>query len=736
MKKISIGTRGGLLNSFVAWNNLTVANQGADEDADEIWTFESSLGYPRRIDFVLVSKTLSVLRSHPSNDIDLGSDHRSVYAQVCVPEANLESPQRCASYKWNGSPSYGSRVSCALATAWPESVESVQDLVFNAALTSGAVSSPKATRRQWDTQELKDLRDERRSCRVKARRSFLSKLIQKKTRIALRAWQTERLRERLENFNDLKQLSRICQAPVEKRACLKPVAAEFVQSLKQVYTSDSMSDCVVDSDGLSSIPEIHAQEVCDSLRNMKRGKRSDRHNIVMEMFSNGGPDLHQCLAGVFKKIMRNGYFPAGWRDLVLTMLPKSGNLVDPANWRPIAILDACYKLFSKVLHGRLVDVLEREQSDEQMGFRPKRGADDAFIVLESVVSRALEFNSPVWIVSVDLSKAFDRIEYHALFEALRRQGVPTPYISLLRLLYRGQRGFVQGEAFSVTRGVRQGDIISPALFNAALEDAMRRWKLRIESYGLSLSPSMTLTNLRYADDLLLFSSTLHGAQMMLEALQIELGQAGLSINKAKTKILTTVADYSCNPTPLLVEVGDGMVEVVRGDALHKYLGKVLPGNLRARGVRNLDHRLSCGWLKFRSLASTLLNRKICLALRLRLFDSCVSPSVLYSLSTTPLTAAQLERLNATQRIMLRKIVGWVRWDDESWSETGHRMKAKLTEALRQHPVKNWSDVRNQQRTGLLHRIEHGFCPSMLCAVHSWQPSTSRSRGRPKQRWTD
>ena len=101
-----------------------------------------------------------------------------------------------------------------------------------------------------------------------------------------------------------------------------------------------------------------------------------------------------------------------------------------------------------------INLHPEERSDAQMGFRPGRGTDDALAVLECAVSNSIEFNAPLWIVSVDLSKAFDRVEYHALFEAIGQQGVPAPYVSLLRLLYRQQHGLVPGaEPFAVTRGV-------------------------------------------------------------------------------------------------------------------------------------------------------------------------------------------------------------------------------------------------------------------------------------------
>ena len=106
------------------------------------------------------------------------------------------------------------------------------------------------------------------------------------------------------------------------------------------------------------------------------------------------------------------------------------------------------------------------------------------------------------------------------------------------------------------------------------------------------SPNGRLINLRYADDLVLFAGSLGQAQRMLEVLEEELGMAGLSLNGRKTKILTTAKEYSCSETPFLVEAGGNMVEVLRRDAVHKYLGKARPGDLRTRGAKNLEHGVS------------------------------------------------------------------------------------------------------------------------------------------------
>ena len=158
------------------------------------------------------------------------------------------------------------------------------------------------------------------------------------------------------------------------------------------------------------------------------------------------------------------------------MIPKSGDRKDPANWRPIAVLRVSYKVFSRLIHERLKPILEDHQSPDQRGFRPKCSVEDAFLVFEGVTGKSIEWNIPVWMASLDLKKAFDRVEYPALFEALRAQGVSSGYLALLAEMYRGQSGHLrEAEDFKIGRGVKQGDVISPLLFNAALEFAIRRW---------------------------------------------------------------------------------------------------------------------------------------------------------------------------------------------------------------------------------------------------------------------
>ena len=87
--------------------------------------------------------------------------------------------------------------------------------------------------------------------------------------------------------------------------------------------------------------------------------------------------------------------------------------------------------------------------------------------------KGVEYNVPMWVVSIDLKKAFDRVDHTALFHALRQQMDPE-YVDLLEKLYETQYGNVGSHRFPISRGVRHNDVLSPILFNAVLEHAMRK----------------------------------------------------------------------------------------------------------------------------------------------------------------------------------------------------------------------------------------------------------------------
>ena len=119
-----------------------------------------------------------------------------------------------------------------------------------------------------------------------------------------------------------------------------------------------------------------------------------------------------------------------------------------------------------------------------------------------------------------------------------------------------------------------------------------------------------------------------------------------------------------------MDTEEGFIDLAGAGSRHKYLRRAFLGNLRARGQAALDHWISCAWARFRSLEPTFTSKQINIKLRLKLFCAVVTPTMLYTLDTSPLTHQQLGRLGVTQNKMMRKMVGWICESDESWEEMG------------------------------------------------------------------
>ena len=129
-----------------------------------------------------------------------------------------------------------------------------------------------------------------------------------------------------------------------------------------------------------------------------------------------------------------------------------------------------------------------------------------------------------------------------------------------------------GRPFDIQRGVKQGDILSPLLCNGALECALRKWKGKCEHHGIAMDHHERLTNIRYADDLMLYARSLPALVEMIETLSWELHQIGLHLNAAKSKIFTTKQlDH-----PMYVEVWQDLVHVLHEGSSQKYLGRHIP----------------------------------------------------------------------------------------------------------------------------------------------------------------
>ena len=164
-----------------------------------------------------------------------------------------------------------------------------------------------------------------------------------------------------------------------------------------------------------------------------------------------------------------------------------------------------------MLQARLEQYMYREIPDGQAGFRKGRETRDQISNICWIIEKAKEFQKNLYFCFIDYTEAFDCVDHNKLWKILKEMETPDHLICLLRNLYTGQEATVRTgrgttDWFQIGKGVHQGCILSPCLFNLYAEYIMRNTKLEEAQAGIKIA-GRNINHLRYADDTTLMAES-------------------------------------------------------------------------------------------------------------------------------------------------------------------------------------------------------------------------------------
>ena len=255
------------------------------------------------------------------------------------------------------------------------------------------------------------------------------------------------------------------------------------------------------------------------------------------------PDIIGILTDVFNDVETYGVHPdsqfhRGW----LCPLFKKGNTDDPANYRPITLLNSDYKILSKSLAIRLAKVAPSLIHKDQAGFMPGRSIYDQCKLARLMVSWGEAMQQNGAIVCLDQEKAYDRIRHDYLERALKAYGVPDAFVLTVKRLYSGAattvivNGMLSSDLL-VTRKVRQGDPLSCLLFNLAIEPLASMLRTsNIHGFCLPESTRRLVVSL-FADDTCVFLSDRDDPRKLRKVLATWCLASGAKFNEKKTEVV-------------------------------------------------------------------------------------------------------------------------------------------------------------------------------------------------------
>ena len=165
----------------------------------------------------------------------------------------------------------------------------------------------------------------------------------------------------------------------------------------------------------------------------------------------------------------------------------------------------------EILQARLQQYMNHELPDVKAGFIKGKGTRYQIANIRWIIEKAREFQKNIYFWFIDYAKAFNSVDHNKLWKILKEMGIPDHLTCLLRNLFVGQEATVRTghgttDWFQIGKGVYQGCILSPCLFNLYSEDIMRNAGLDETQAGIKIA-GRNINNLRYADDTTFIAET-------------------------------------------------------------------------------------------------------------------------------------------------------------------------------------------------------------------------------------
>lgn len=501
-----------------------------------------------------------------------------------------------------------------------------------------------------------------------------------------------------------------------KRPEILELATDYYKKLYKSNKSGRAQINELESVGTNITPTILTEETMKAINSQKIDKTPGSDQITNELLKSVASTIAPILTELFNDIIETEDIPTDWTKSTIILLHKKGDKGDIGNYRPISLMSNVYKVFSKIILSRITTTLDENQPKEQAGFRSKFSTIDHIHVVRQIIQKYKEYNKSFYVGFVDFNKAFDSLEHSFIWQALQSQGVEAKFIKILQNIYCGSVAQVRlektGRQFPIERGVRQGDPISPKLFTAVLENIFRN--INWEKNGININGE-NLNHLRFADDLVLFSECPEKLQHMLQELSDQSAKAGLSMNTAKTKIMTnSTKTYN-------ITVNNEKIEYVEE---YVYLGQLISPSDTMQ--KEIDRRIANTWKRYWSLSEIMKNKDMPMKDKRKVYNTCILPCLIYGCQTWALTKKQLNKINICQNNIERSITGIKRKDKIRLTYVKNITKLKSVEKV--HKMQKWRWAGH-----MLRETQEKWTKN----VTEWYPRDGhRSKGRKNQRWED
>ena len=333
------------------------------------------------------------------------------------------------------------------------------------------------------------------------------------------------------------------------------------------------------------------------------------------------------LKQLFERIWADGSDPQEFKDaLIVHIYKRKGNRACCDDHRGISLLSIAGKVLARIILNRLSTYVFSSNiiPESQCGFRAGRGTADMIFTARQVQEKCREQRQDLYMIFIDLTKAFDSVNRDGLWAVLRRISCPDKLVHIIQSLHDGMLGCVldngnSSAPFNITNGTKQGCVLAPLLFSiffsmmllVAFKDCDEGVPIQFRTDGsvfnLRRLQARTkifesiLRDLLFADDCALLAHSQNSAQLLLDRFACASRRFGLTISLKKSEVMFQPAPHRTSHSPSLFVDGTVLKSVQR----FCYLGSVLSTTVNIDD--DVNSRLAKASASFGMLTSRLWN---------------------------------------------------------------------------------------------------------------------------------
>jgi exonuclease III len=389
---------------------------------------------------------------------------------------------------------------------------------------------------------------------------------------------------------------------------------------------------------LKDLP-LSVQLIDGIISNLKKGKAASLDKLTVEHLCYAHPCVIIILTNILNLMLIHEYVPDAFGQTVTFPVPKtSSNKLQTSSddYRGITVSPIISKIFEHCLLQQYKKYLF--SSNSQFGYKKSIGCNHAHYAVQKSIEYFISRDSTVNLCSLDLSKAFDKLNRYILFAKLMDRNCPIKFINILECWFNKSYTSVKwGNSYSrlvsLSNGIRQGSILSPFLFSVYTNDLLV--KLQLSKLGCHIN-YINFNAFMYADDLLLLSLSLADLQKMLHICLGELQNLDMCVNVKKSCIIRIGKSYNSQVSDIYV----GDTPIPWGKAM-TYLGVCF---MAGKDIRYDFHQTKAKF--FGSLNSLLgkIGTVSQVALTLSLTTTMCYPILTYGLESLSLNKTQFSSL--------------------------------------------------------------------------------------------